>query len=65
MAGIASLLVGIGVAAWLVFGSPHDWEGGMRWLRHGLVLASLGLVSLAARLVFPDTQKGTSETASD
>ncbi|MEV0222723.1 hypothetical protein [Streptomyces sp. NPDC050704] len=59
------MLVGITVATWLVFGSPQDWEGGMRWLRHGLALASLGVISLAARLMFPDIQKGPSETVPD
>ncbi|MET9835031.1 hypothetical protein ABZ078_38455 [Streptomyces sp. NPDC006385] len=65
MAAAASLLVGIGVAAWLVFGAPQGWEGGMRWLRHGLALASVGAIGLAARLMFPDTGKGTSEAESD
>jgi hypothetical protein len=37
----------------------------MRWLRHGLALASLGVIGLAARLMFPDTHKGTSDTVSD
>lgn len=63
-AGVASVLVGVTVAAWLVFGPPQDWEGGMRWLRHGLALASLGLISFAARLVFPDTRQSASYTGS-
>ncbi|WP_253267020.1 hypothetical protein, partial [Streptomyces sp. NL15-2K] len=63
--GVAVVLVGITLAAWLVFGSAQDWEGGMRWLRHGLALGSLGMVGFAARLIFPDTQSGLSDTASD
>ncbi|MDH6439711.1 hypothetical protein M2158_008252 [Streptomyces sp. SAI-144] len=35
----------------------------MRWLRHGLVWASLGVIILAARLMFPDTRKDPSDTA--
>ncbi|MBT2369628.1 hypothetical protein J7E88_31255 [Streptomyces sp. ISL-10] len=65
MAGAASVLVGIAVAVWLVFGPPQDWEGGMRWLRHGLALGSLGMIVFAARLMFPDTQDGTADTVSD
>lgn len=64
MAGLASVLVGVTVALWLVFGPPQDWEGGMRWLRHGLALGSLGVIVLAARLIFPATREGTADTAS-
>jgi hypothetical protein len=35
----------------------------VRWLRHGLVWASLGVIILAARLMFPDTWKDPSDTA--
>lgn len=65
IAGIASVLVGLTVAAWLVLGSPQGWDGGMRWLRHGLALASLGVIGLAARLMFPEKRKGSSDTVSD
>jgi hypothetical protein len=65
MAGAASVLVGITVAVWLVFGPPRDWQGGMRWLRHGLALGSLGAIVFATRLMFPDTQNGTADTVSD
>jgi hypothetical protein len=37
----------------------------VRWLRHGLVWASLGVIILAARLMFPDTKKDPSDTALD
>ncbi|GHE46101.1 hypothetical protein GCM10017771_66800 [Streptomyces capitiformicae] len=59
-AGTGTMVVGIAVASWVVFGPPHDWEGGMRWLRHSLALASLGAISYGARLMFPDTQKDAS-----
>ncbi|MFH0518187.1 hypothetical protein ACHBTE_13515 [Streptomyces sp. M41] len=56
-AASAALATGIGVAAWLVFGSPQSWEGTLRWLRHGLALASLGTITLAARWMFPGDPK--------
>ena len=64
MAGAASVLLGATVALWLAFGPPQDWEGGMRWLRHGLALGSLGVIVLAARLIFPTTREGTADTVS-
>lgn len=64
MAGVASVLVGATVALWLAFGPPQDWEGGMRWLHHGLAWGSLGLIVLAARLIFPPTREDTADTAS-
>lgn len=64
MAGVASVLAGATVALWLVFGPPRDWEGGMRWLRHGLALGSLGVIILAARLIFPATREAAADTAS-
>jgi len=60
MAGVASVLVGVTVALWLVFGPPQDWEGAMRWLRHGLALGSLGVIVLAARLIFPNREETVS-----
>ncbi|MGX1477773.1 UNVERIFIED_CONTAM: hypothetical protein RKD50_006581 [Streptomyces canus] len=65
IAGIGSVLVGITLASWLAFGPPRDGEGGVRWLRHGLVWASLGVIILAARVMFPDTRKDPSDTALD
>ncbi|MDW6057332.1 hypothetical protein SAZ11_03615 [Streptomyces sp. FXJ1.4098] len=40
--GVATLLVAIAVALWPAFGPPSDGEGGIGWLRHGLVLGCLG-----------------------
>ncbi|MCL7430119.1 hypothetical protein [Streptomyces sp. YS415] len=65
MVGMGSVLVGIALASWLIFGPPRDWEGGVRWLRHGLAWASLGVIILAARLMFPDTKKDSSDTVPD
>ncbi len=64
MVGTATLLTGIAVAFWVVFGRPQEWEGDMRWLRHGLALASVGAISLGARLMFPGTDEAPN-TASD
>jgi hypothetical protein len=58
--GGATVLAGVAVASWVVFGAPHDWEGGMRWLRYGLALGSLGAISAGARFIFPDTQTAAS-----
>jgi hypothetical protein len=63
--GWGSVLVGFVFALWVVLGPPQDWEGEMRWLRHGLALGSVGVVAFAARLVFPDTQESRSGTLSD
>jgi hypothetical protein len=54
VAGLGCVLLGIVAALWLALGPPRDWEGGMRWLRQGLAWGSVGVVALAARLVFPD-----------
>lgn len=51
--GVATLVVALVAAVWLAFGAPGDWQGDIRWLRHGLVLGCLGLITLSARLMFP------------
>jgi hypothetical protein len=63
--GVATVLGGIALAFWLVFGPPQDWEGGTRWLRHGLALGSLGAISLGARLFFPGGKEDAPDTAPD
>ncbi|MDC2952669.1 hypothetical protein [Streptomyces heilongjiangensis] len=63
--GIATVLGGIALAFWLVFGPPQDWEGGTRWLRHGLALGSLGAISVGARLFFPPGKEDVLDTAPD
>lgn len=62
-AGIGTMAIGIAVASWVVFGPPGDWEGGMRWIRHGLALGTLGAVSFGVRLMFPGTDEDESSTA--
>jgi hypothetical protein len=65
IAGIALLLLGISVVLWRVFGSPQDWEGPMRWLRTGLMLGALGVISLSARLLFPGSEGDAPEEESE
>lgn len=61
-AGIVTMAVGIAVASWVVFGPPGDWEGGIRWIRHGLALGTLGAISFGARLMFPGTGEDQSSS---
>jgi hypothetical protein len=53
-AGAVVVLAGIAFAAWLVFGSPYEWEGDLRLVRIALGLVSLGTIGGGARLMFPD-----------
>lgn len=53
LAALAVLASGIGLALWIVFGSPQDWHGGMRLLRMGLGLTSLGAITASSWLMFP------------
>ncbi|WP_159769803.1 hypothetical protein [Streptomyces sp. HM190] len=61
-AGIAGVVGGIGLAAWLVFGALRDGEGGVRLLRHGSALVSLGAIYGGAWLTFSG---GEDEETSD
>jgi hypothetical protein len=65
IAGIALLLLGVAVVLWRALGSPRDWEGGMRWLRTGLMLGALGAISLSARLVFPGAKGDAPDEVSE
>ncbi|MEU2869369.1 hypothetical protein ABZ769_09200 [Streptomyces olivoreticuli] len=53
MCAVAVLLVGIALGLWIAFGSPHEWDGGLKLLRFALGLGVLGLVSGSAKLMFP------------
>ncbi|MEV3990000.1 hypothetical protein AB0J57_13955 [Streptomyces sp. NPDC049837] len=52
-AAVIVLLAGAALGFWIVFGSPHDWTGGMRLLKLGLGLTSLAMISASAWLMFP------------
>jgi hypothetical protein len=59
--GIVGVVGGMALAAWLVFGAPHDGGGGMRLVRHGLALVSLGAINGGAWLMFSGRQDGASD----
>ncbi|MEU1787738.1 hypothetical protein ABZ553_18005 [Streptomyces sparsogenes] len=65
VAGVVTLVVALATVVWLAFGAPSDWEGDIRWLRHGLVLGCLGLFTLSARLMFPATREDAPDPTSD
>ncbi|MGI5356483.1 hypothetical protein ACQI4E_14415 [Streptomyces sp. CA-252508] len=47
------LIAALALGFWVVFGSPHEWTGGMRLLKFALGLTSLGMISASAWLMFP------------
>lgn len=53
VSGALLLLVGLVGVLWAALGAPQGWHGGMRWVRSAVVLASLGLITGSARLLFP------------
>ncbi|MFF5338579.1 hypothetical protein [Streptomyces sp. NPDC013181] len=53
VSGVLLLLIGLTGILWAALGDPQGWHGGMRWVRSAVVLASLGLVTGSARLLFP------------
>ncbi|MGW2647689.1 hypothetical protein ACWC2T_22860 [Streptomyces sp. NPDC001393] len=64
--GLAVLIAGIALGAWVVFGAPHDWHGAKAVGR--LVFAGLGAVGMisgSAGLVFPDAPQDEPGTAQD
>ncbi|MGW6293261.1 hypothetical protein [Streptomyces sp. NPDC055058] len=61
--GLTTILLAFALASWLALGPSRDWEGGTRWLRHGLALGSLGLLSLGARLSVPTRSREATDTA--
>ncbi|MEU0059615.1 hypothetical protein [Streptomyces sp. NPDC006334] len=58
--GWIALPADIGFMVYLVYGPPHDWEDGKKWLYRALMLASLAGVHLIVKLIFPGT--GDEET---
>ncbi|WP_330239289.1 hypothetical protein [Streptomyces sp. NBC_00525] len=55
--GVLLLLIGLAGVLWAALGDPQGWHGGMRWARSAVVLASLGLVTGSARLLFPGPRR--------
>ncbi|MEU3945599.1 hypothetical protein [Streptomyces sp. NPDC029526] len=60
--GITAVLLAFALAFWLALGPSRDWEGGTRWIRHGLALGSLGLLSFGVRLSVPARSRATTDT---
>lgn len=59
------LITGAALGFWLVFGSPHDWEGALRFGRLALGLTSMCLISASAWLMFPGSPEDDEEAAHD
>ncbi|MEU8891450.1 hypothetical protein [Streptomyces sp. NPDC048442] len=60
-AAFVVLLAGIALGFWVVFGSPHDWLGGMRLLKFALGTTSIGMITASTWLMFPDSPSGGDE----
>ncbi|MEV6803321.1 hypothetical protein ACH4NF_22525 [Streptomyces sp. NPDC017248] len=56
ISGLALMIAGIALGAWVVFGAPHHWHGTKALGRATLALSSLALVSGSPRLIFPDAR---------
>ncbi|MEU5419058.1 hypothetical protein ACFY1P_03325 [Streptomyces sp. NPDC001407] len=54
---LATLVAGVVLGLWIVFGEPHEWEGSLKLLRFGLGLAVLGMISGSAKLMFPSASE--------
>lgn len=57
ISGLAVLIAGIALGAWVVFGSPHYWEGTAVLGRVALGLGSLMMISSSPRLIFTDASQ--------
>lgn len=51
--GLAALIAGIALAAWIAFGPPQTWHGTPALGRPALGLVSLAMISISPRLIFP------------
>ncbi|QEV53365.1 hypothetical protein CP981_18355 [Streptomyces platensis] len=57
------MVAGIALAAWLVFGAPHDWEGNVRLVKMAMGLAATGMITGGARLIFWQPEDGPAGAA--
>ncbi|OIJ86629.1 hypothetical protein [Streptomyces monashensis] len=53
ISGLAVLIAGIALGAWVAFGSPHHWHGAKVLGRTALGLGSLTMITGSSRLLFP------------
>ncbi|MFI0983284.1 hypothetical protein ACH4SP_40525 [Streptomyces sp. NPDC021093] len=60
-AAVIILLAGITLGFWVVFGSPHDWSGGMRLLKLALGLTSVCVITASTWLMFPGSPDESDE----
>ncbi|MGW7197853.1 hypothetical protein [Streptomyces chryseus] len=60
---VAVLLAGVSLGLWIVYGDPFGWRGGLRLLRFGLGLASMGLITASAWLMFPGGREDDEDPA--
>ncbi|AOR37357.1 hypothetical protein BFF78_27420 [Streptomyces fodineus] len=66
MSGLAVMIAGLALGAWVVFGAPHDWHGAKVLGRLALGgLGAVGMISGSAGLIFPDTPQGGPRTSQD
>ncbi|MGW3013027.1 hypothetical protein ACWC9R_30000 [Streptomyces sp. NPDC001219] len=63
VAGVVMMVAGIALAAWLVFGAPHDWEGDVRLVKMAMGFAATGAITWGAGLVFWQPKHERSESA--
>ncbi|MFJ8587573.1 hypothetical protein ACIRD2_23400 [Streptomyces sp. NPDC093595] len=59
------LVAGAALGFWIVFGSPHAWEGAQRLGRLALGLTSMCLISASAWLMFPGSPEDDEEAGHD
>ncbi|MFF8291398.1 hypothetical protein ACF068_19505 [Streptomyces sp. NPDC016309] len=59
------LLSGAALAFYVVFGSPHEWTGGMRLLKFAMGLTAMAMISISARLMFPGTPEDDKDDDND
>lgn len=53
ISGLAVLIAGIALGAWVAFGTPHQWHGAKVLGRMALGLGALTMITGSSRLIFP------------
>lgn len=59
------LVADIGLAVYMFYGPPRDWDGAMQWLYYGLMLAAVGAIHLIVKLIFPETEDDAQDYAGE
>ncbi|MEU4931898.1 hypothetical protein AB0G54_36250 [Streptomyces yokosukanensis] len=55
--GLAVMIAGIALGAWVVFGAPHDWHGAKALGRAAVGLGAVAMISGSAGLIFPGAHR--------